>query len=207
MRTPVLIVLIALALSACLPASDQPLTPAGEATADTRLLGTWLWRGEREVGYLHIATGDTPGQLKIVEVSQTPDKGAEKDQEYLAHASRTASGDYLNLRVGDAPSAAGYLLVRYRFDATGALEFALMSASPVKQAIQQGALAGSVTKKEGWASEVRITATPEALRAFIDGRQADLFDEYLRMEAFHPYADAAHKDAGRAQDEGDARKK
>lgn len=199
------LLLSALLLAACVPTSLQPLSPVAKAQTDARLPGTWIFRDEKEVGYLHIADAEPGAELAILQVTQTPRDGAKKDAEYVGHASHLDSGDYLNLRAAGNLRVAGkqkdgYLLVRYRFDAQGYLEVGLMNAKPVHEAIERGALAGEITEHKGWADDVRITATPEALRRFVNARHAELFTDYVRMQSYRPFAAPEEKRADKSSD-------
>ncbi len=157
-----------LVLAACYPpTTSHPLGTTGGARPDPALSGTW--KGINSDGkpfYLHLLP-QSDGTLSAVLVESGPK--AEDWNVVTATTATLGANRYMNARMlwtNGKPEGAppGTVPVLYRFDAKGALTFALMDEDAVKAAIAAGRIKGTVEK--GQFGDAKITADPKALDAF-----------------------------------------
>ncbi|MBW2109110.1 MAG: hypothetical protein JRI36_10665 [Deltaproteobacteria bacterium] len=172
--------LLIMVAAGCIPYSEQPLSPPGNAVFDSQLCGTWFFRDDNERLYLHVGRDGKSRQLRIVML----DYGQNDDleiSEFSGHTSRIGQKRYLNLRwVKPAEEESGYMFVHYVITG-GRLGISLMDLDTVEKAIQQGALKGAVKKRPQGLS-VRIKEDPEKLRRYFLQHHKELFQapQYLK---------------------------
>ena len=172
-------------VTACLPTSENPLPISAEAPLDRALFGAWIGNidGEDEPVFLHfIETADQKTKAILVTV-QTPEDTDGGWAEFDVTSSALPNGTFLNLywrrsdgeRVEDLP---GIHLVRYRMNTEGALELYMINADLAEQAINEGALEGTVTSS-GMTRSIRMTASSEDLAAYVSAQNpSELFSDY-----------------------------
>ena len=159
-------------LSACIPHSQHPITPAHEHPVDTSLLGSWYWRQENETGFVHVGLDFRSKLLRVVMVDL--DRSSELElSEFLGHTSTLGENLYLNLRwLRTKNEVDGYLFVKYRPEGES-LAISLADTQVLEEAVKKGLLQGVVPDGGGHARAVRITESGEGLRRFLienDGR-------------------------------------
>ena len=169
--TPLLLVL----LTACVPYSNQPLTPPEKDTVDPAIFGTWFWNEGQETGYIHIGRDEESGLLLVMMLSFN--SAMEMDVSELSGHTSTVNGSrYLNLRwVRPADEGAGYMFVKYQVSGEK-LGISIMDDDPVEKAIEQGTLQGQVNR-EKWTSSAQITAEQADLQRFLLSHDKELFPE------------------------------
>jgi hypothetical protein len=159
----------------CVPYADSPLTDAGVQPIDAKLLGSWYWKDESDSGYIHIGLDKTSKILRIMLV-EFGKEGELTASEFTGHSSQLQGNSYLNLeRVRPEDQEPGFLFVKYTLK-PNALGISLMDAGVVSKDIESGVLKGQVTKGE-WTSNIHITASQEALQAYILKQDKALFSE------------------------------
>jgi hypothetical protein len=175
MRCYVWLALLAAVLSGCIPYSEQPLTVPSSESLDSGILGTWVVYDDGETVFLHIGTSGTPKRLRLAMIEFDEDSGM-KTTEWSGHTSRVGGRNYLNLQWAESTETQkGYLFVKYEI-IDEKLGIALIRTPVVEKAIQAGDLKGEI--KEGqWTTTVRLTDTPERLRAFVERNDKTLFED------------------------------
>ena len=168
--------LMALVLAGCL--SEHPVGKPDPQSNESRLLGKWrsedkdfppfdqgrsVWMVEAiDDGTLTIERQNRKGQVQ------------EGSRPTMAHVTRLASGNYLNLQV----EAREYLIARYALDGGDRLSLQFVDGNSLTNAIDEQALPG-VLRKEGSKMVPYVTATPEQWQAFLETAPPDLFGKTL----------------------------
>jgi hypothetical protein len=171
-------------LGGCIPYSDKPLTVLSPEALDPGIQGTWYVSGDGETVFLHVGTSGTPKRLRLAMIERDEDGGI-KTSELCGHTSRFGGRNYLNLQ-WDEPieQQKGFLFVKYAIIGEK-LGIALIRATAVKKVVQAGGLEGVVEEGQ-WTSSVKLTDSPERLRAFFEKNDEDLFDDMKYLNRFIP---------------------
>lgn len=172
---------IAVWLAGCLPESEHPIAPADPQENDARLWGAWVNEAEDEFIVAHVLATEQH-TLHLVTVDHGVE-GLGGVDEYDAHVTRLPQGDYLNILV--TGSETGYVMAKYRFDGKDQVMIAMAKDAALTQAVQSGALAGTVTD-EGGTPDLRITASSEQWQAYLAKAPADLFGEEMAFRRVGP---------------------
>ena len=172
--------LLLIACFGCVPHADYPLGSIDDAPNDTFLLGTWFWNEEADSGYIHIGRVPKSPLLNLVMVTRYRD-GSMTVSEFNGHLSTLGDDTYLNLKWLRPPQTpvTGYLLVKVTAGPQS-LKIGLLNGQAMEDAVNSGLLEGAVDG-DGWGSTVRITASPEKLRAFFIGRGKELFPDSAQL--------------------------
>lgn len=168
-------------LTGCLPESEHPIAPADRKVTDPRLFGAWLNIAEDGFSVVHVFS--TEAKTLHVEIVDHDVEGIGTVDDYDAHVTRLPQGDYLNVLVTGSES--GYLFARYRFDGTDKVFVAMMENPALEQAVQSGALAGTITEEAG-GPDIHITASSEQWQSFLANPPAGLFGEEMAFERVGP---------------------
>lgn len=167
-----LMALLAGWLLGCVPTSENPIAPPG-ARPDRDIVGTW--RGTLEDGapiYLHLLRrADTMLGALLVTKDEAPESRDEWaafriiTAEVASHRYMSALWDYND---GEAVSGIekGYHLLRYTLEPDGSLALFQVNEEKLIEAVRAGRVAGTIEESQ-WTAEVRLTATTEALVAFL----------------------------------------
>jgi hypothetical protein len=165
-------VLIALALAGCL--SEHPVGKPDPQINDSRLLGKWRSEGENFPPFdqgqsVWLVTAISDGTLQIDRQNR---KGQmhEGSQPTIAHVTRLASGDYLNLQVEQRQ----YLIAKYALEGGDRLSLRFVDWNSLTNAINEQALPG-VLKEEGSKTVPYVTATAAQWQEFLASAPPDLF--------------------------------
>ena len=172
-------------VSACVPTSENSLPVSADMPLDTVLYGAWLGQvdAEDDPVFLHFVKtqdGNSKAILVTVQRDGEPDGGW---AEFDVTSSKLTNGTYLNVYWTESDGQAvedlnGTHLIRYVLDADGKLSLYFIDADLVREAIDDGALAGEV-KSSGMTTQIRITATSDALAVFVESKDPDtLFSEF-----------------------------
>jgi hypothetical protein len=160
----------------CVPYSDHPLTAPDKKQIDSSIIGTWFWKDEHEVGYIHIGLDEESNLLRLMMLDFGKD-GALAASEFSGHTSRLNGNNYLNLKwvrpVKD--EFTGYIFVKYIVN-SDTLCIALMDNDVAEKAINDGSIKGKA-KPGNRSSSVHITAGQKKLQEFILQKDKDLFSE------------------------------
>jgi hypothetical protein len=146
----------ALALSACVVGSYQPITPLQQATINTALLGTWLpvaapgnkaHTGPTRTGYhlYHVGEHEDGHSYRIQDI-RLDGNGYLKSDEIIGHGSVVNGQRYLNLISVDEGKQA-YILVRYVVEQDGLVLYSV-NDDVYKQHLQAGLITED-PKEEG----------------------------------------------------------
>ena len=170
-----------LILTGCIPQSDNPLTDPQKQPIDTSLFGTWFWRDNNEIGYLHFGLDQASKLLRVMMIVFKGNGNLEVS-EFTGHTSAVNHNKYLNLkRVRPVSNITSYIFVKYKVK-DNSLGVSLPASEVYEQAIKNGSLNGIVKK-----GIFRISEKPEGLRRFIIQNDKDLFKDmkYLQPVPAH----------------------
>ncbi len=160
----------------CVPYSDHPLTAPDKKQIDSSIIGTWFWKDEQEVGYIHIGLDEESNLLRLMMLDFGKD-GALAASEFSGHTSRLNGNSYLNLKwvrpVKD--EITGYIFVKYVVN-SDSLCIALMDSDLAEKAISDGSIKGKA-KSGNQSPSVHITAGQKKLQGFILEKDKELFPE------------------------------
>lgn len=168
-------------LAACTTVSTQnPIGISHGVVTDNRLVGSWK-----------LVPKDTNDDKEYVFVMPRKEGGLQAIVVMTASDPNDSGWFTLNLVVGRAGDHAlinmqpilengepikdppdGYLPMLYRFQADGRIQLFYSSDDAMKEAIQNGSIAGTIEKN----GNVRITADPQALDAFYADKAPVLFN-------------------------------
>ncbi len=204
MRNPIIfsLLLIIFFLSACTPASKFPLSQPGEQANDERLLGVWLFLGEKTSEtpkeddgriFIHISK-DKEGWLEGVLVGPKGDDGGLGLITFQALTTQIGENHFVNIRnyrdfkkgaTGPPgqpePEGGLYWIVFYEISEEGRLFLREMNYEYVKKSIKAGRVEGSEAKEE---FSITLTGNPENLIQFIKESDMDkLFQESKQFPA------------------------
>ena len=166
-----LVVVVAIAATACLPVTTS--SPIGPALSKPDPLLTGMWKGKvgesRAIAYLTFFP-QSDGSLKIVMLMPP---AANEDGGWMIFQARSVtlgSNQYLDAREvddgGKPPDARlAHVPVLYHVSGEGLLVLYLVDDAAAREAIQKGAIPGTIER--GDYGDVTITADPAALAAFL----------------------------------------
>ena len=171
----IFLLLLIISIGGCVPYSDDPLTDPGLQAMDASVYGTWYWKDDNEVGYVHMGL-DKESKLLQVHMVEFGQNGEMHVSQLTGHTSAFSDHTYLNLKwVNAKDENPGYLFVKY--EAKGdVLTIALMNNETAEKAIEAGLVKGEVIKGK-WFSAAHITESGEALRQFMAAHDRELFKE------------------------------
>jgi hypothetical protein len=166
--------LMALALAGCL--SEHPVGKPDPQSNDSRLLGKWRSEDENFPPFdrgrsVWLVTAISDGTLQI-ERQNRKGQVHEGSQPTIAHVSRLASGDYLNLQLDTRQ----YLIARYALEGADRLSLQFVDWNRLTNAINEQALPG-VLKEEGSKTVPYVTATSAQWQEFLASAPPDLFGQ------------------------------
>ncbi len=173
-RTAYLFLLLVL-LPGCLVQTETFLTERSDAKVDERLIGVWtVPHNQDDVGYLFVREAEGGGMdvltVELRENDETRHQRPKWDQA-LAWPTKIAGLDYLNLIMED-----GNLIVAYRVNPDGSLEFGVMNTDLFKKAVDADRIEGKL-EKAFLGNEVSLTDSAENIKAFIrDNGGHELFE-------------------------------
>jgi hypothetical protein len=181
------------------PTSEHPLSDEKTSILDERLIGHWDFASEpaQAIDPMRFVVGRDPGAASVLEYV-APSLGAEQKIEIhrgRLFVAKIGDSHYLSFN-GDDPKQ-GYSIMRYEYKPyvgnaqAGAspapqgppkqnldtVEFHLLIDTVIADAIEKGELAGKVTrdKSSRRLQQIRITAKPDEIRAFIEKNAARCF--------------------------------
>ena len=176
-RASCLLALAALALSACIPDSINPLGDPATAVPDPRLLGHWtgtmndkratlaVTAGEGAMLRFRVETTDTDGKTEWVLLDGFP---AVANRRNYMNVKFRAEAD----KVYD-PAVENYYILRYAVSADGAgLDVWAMAEDVVVDALVNGRING-MADPAGTARNVHITDSTVAIRDFVEYSNPD----------------------------------
>ena len=180
----ILLLLLLVSIGGCVPYSDDPLTDPGQQAMDATIYGTWYWKDDHEVGYVHMGL-DKESKLLQVHMVEFGQNGEMHVSQLTGHTSSFSDHTYLNLKwVNAKDENPGYLFVKY--EAKGdVLTIALMNNETAEKAIHAGRLKGEVIKGK-WSSTAHITESGESLRQFVAEQDRELFKEKTSLHGLNP---------------------
>ncbi len=164
-----------LAVVACIPVSEHPLSPPDPDKIDASVFGTWFWKEKNETGFVHIGKDENTGLLKVIMIDRDDDAEMEVS-EFSGHTSSIGENAYFNLKwVRPENENKGYLFVKYVVKADG-LAISLPDQDVLEKAVATGIIKGTV-EREGFLSSVRISDEPEKIRKLFVEKDGELFRE------------------------------
>ncbi|AKF25322.1 hypothetical protein YH65_07910 [Sulfurovum lithotrophicum] len=171
-----MILLSMLFLSGCIPYADHALTKPNKEQIDPSILGTWFWKDDRELGYIHIGLDKETKLIRLIMIEMKKD-GRLKSTELFGHTSSLKGNKYLNLKWThpEDNKSTGYMFMKYSVTSDG-LGIGFMNSEVAEKAIKAGTLKGKVEKGK-WLSSVYITEGSEKLQKFILKNDKALFPE------------------------------
>jgi len=160
----------------CVPYSDNPLSDPDKEKIDPSIIGTWVWKDDKETGFIHIGLDEKTKLLRFIMLDIDSD-GELETSEYAGHTSSLKGNKYLNLKCVDAAQEdiPGYIFVKYVLP-PDSLGIASMDGDPAEKAIMDGTLKGKV-KKGKWSSSVHITDGQKKLQEFFLKKDKELFPD------------------------------
>ena len=170
-----------LIMTGCIPQSDNPLTDPRKQPIDASLFGTWFWRDNNEIGYLHFGLDQASNLLRVMMIVLKGNGNLEVS-EFTGHTSALGHSKYLNLKqVRPVSNITGYIFVKYKV-MDNSLGISLPTSEVYEQAIKNGLLNGIIEK-----GIFRISENPQGLRRFIIKNDKDLFKDmkYLQRVPAH----------------------
>ena len=179
LRPAMLLLLIVVLLSACIPTSRHPLPLPADGKGDDRLIGRWTFVGEDEKGYVEISpTGG--GRYHVLMISfgkDGSDVNARKTEMDIlptrigGQSLVTVIGIFSPANEGE-PDGAPHLIARYELTAQGDLLFYPMSLEALAEDVRAGLVAGEVKPGEMW-DNVSLTVDSETLAAYITAADSE----------------------------------
>lgn len=156
--------LLGLAVSACIPEFDNPVT--GGDPADPILVGSWSASSSGDAAEMLVDITVVGSGLNVV----VRDKNGASAGETMTMAGVTGKvGDarFISLKMAEAEAGAqsGYVVFRYT-EAGGKISVESLDEQKIAAAIDSGALKGTVTRADSDVSP-KITASSEELAAFL----------------------------------------
>jgi hypothetical protein len=183
MRYVLMFALIA-SLSGCVPYSDNPLTDPGQQPMDASVYGSWYWKDNNEVGYVHMGLDRESKLLRVFMIDFGKD-GEMHASELAGHTSSFPGQAYLNLKwVSPSDENPGYLFVKYEVRGD-VLEISLMDNEAAEKAIQEGSLKGEIISAK-WFSTAHIMEEKDALQQFVAKHNEELFKEKSPLHRLNP---------------------
>ena len=156
------VVMVLLIVSCCVPLAHEPALPAGGPLADGRLSGAWRAIGADAPLHAYIGPAREDSATVQIRLLEQRDDGSWKLDEYEAQAAPIEAGGVLSVRY-DNGHAEGYVVVRYVLTAEGGLAVHLPDRDRLVAAIGAGAIAGTI----GDGDDVEITASGASLLAWL----------------------------------------
>ena len=180
--------LVALCGGGCtIPKSEYPLSDEKTSVIDERMIGHWDFEAEpaQQIDPMRFVVGRDPKAANLLEYVAATLNSEQKIEIHRGPLLITKIGNAHYLSFGSGDSKEGYLIMRYDIkvqpaaatDAAGPNkpshdtgELHLMIDTVIADAIEKGELAGKVTrdKSSRRPQEIRITAKPDELRAYIE---------------------------------------
>ena len=160
-----LVLVAALAVAACYPRFQA--VPTGSEADKAAVAGDWQSQdGEDPRITMSVAAAESRGAV-LITIRDTDDPPADDDLVLGGVVLKIGDGTYAVLRDAKDPGDAGVMLFRYEH-AGDALTVTPISDTKVIKAIKSGALPGTV-QGEGQGAEITVTASADALAAFLTG--------------------------------------
>ena len=167
-------------VAACVPFSDNPLTPPDPGKLDGAVFGTWCWKDKNETGFVHIGTDDKSGLLKVIMIEQDND-GELEISEFSGHTSAVGENRYFNLKwVRPESENKGYMFVKYELENDN-IVISLLKEDGIEKAIEENILKGEIVR-EKFVSNVHITDEPEKIGKFFQEKGESLFEEGVALK-------------------------
>ncbi len=177
-----LTLIAAVALTGCIPTHEHPLSEPG-ASVDPGLLGAWSWQEREGPCYAHIGVDGETVRIVTVKLDK---RGRQEVTVVEGHPTEVAGTTYLNLRMtyqskvdADGPPVSSWLIVRVRLDGD-ALSLDFLKDKLVTAAIERGELESELQPSGKLGVGTHVTASPEAMRAFLAEHGDELF--YMRPD-------------------------
>src|SRR5262245_15345402 len=151
-----------LVMSGCtVVVSQHPLSHARTSAIDERLIGVWRCAPSGEGNTFPVAIGRHPDQPNGLEiVALTVEKGRVEVPRYTVYTKELGGRWYASM-AGESD----HLVALYRVGLGGIAHVYQMDVKAVGQAIDAGQLPG--TGKKSFFDDIRITAEPDELAAFL----------------------------------------
>jgi len=161
----------ALALSACLPDSINPLGDPASATPDPKLAGRWTGTMNGEATTLAITAKD--GAILEFRVETTDADGKKEWVVLEGFPAMVAKRSYMNVKFREEqdkiydPAEENFYLCRYEIGSDGGLTVWTMAEQPTVDAIADGRVNGAVDPAGGERT-IHITDSSLVLRALVE---------------------------------------
>jgi hypothetical protein len=163
----IVLVALAIALSACVVETDTYLSEPGAEPLDARLEGAWrlLDADSDGLGILMLAEDETGAFAMLsLEVDEDPQTGK---QTFKWNASRAWTSDVAGEGYFNVEIEGEKMVVAYRILDDGDVAAGLMDEDRFSQAIESGKLPGTVTPGT-FGGTIRITADAKTLAKFLE---------------------------------------
>ncbi len=185
------LVLLTLAMTACVPESQNPAGDPANAVKDPALNG--LWEADWEDGRLFLHVFDAgQGMIDVYTVNHKKDGGGEADH-YQGFVSMVGNRRIANLQMADSGGedsggAATYVFVAYQIDANGKLDAHFIDDKAFIAAVTAGKLKGQVSG-EGEGQTVLLTDDAAKIAAFIAAQDdPTLYGKGILFHRLYPTA-------------------
>jgi hypothetical protein len=182
----------ALALSACLPDSINPLGDPAAAQPDPRLVGNWTGTMNDEPATLAVAAGE--GAMMRFRVETTDSEGKKEWVVLDGFPAQVNKHNYMNVKFREEadktydPAVENYYICRYALSADGAsLDVWTMAERPVVDAIASGRVNGAADAAGG-DRNVHITDSTLVVQDFVETSNPELVFGH-KLAAFRRAAD------------------
>jgi hypothetical protein len=205
---PGAVVILLAAVTGCEPVAilDHPLSDEKTSRADKELLGYWKQIDLDDAADAHpvpvtIGLSKTNPRLHEAVALELEDGAKVKVHRFKIHTTTQAvDGSRTSLRLITIAArdldetqrkAKGYLLLRYEIQAGQRLKIFLINSLAIAKAIEENSLVGVVRRTKPSADgkkpitkyqEIRITASPEQLRAFLKKTGTACFEKKQALE-------------------------
>jgi hypothetical protein len=141
--------------SCCPPNSVNPLSASKNASYEERLEGTWYGKSETNTDvFLHIGKRKDNGTTEIITVEHKNNGFLDLVEiELIMFPTVIKDEHYMNIKVVEIsdrsiPSDVEYIFVKYEISPENFFTFSFVNNEKIKEAINNGALKGSIPKEE-----------------------------------------------------------